>query len=345
MESCREWDNGFQDWIIDLVDISLRSSVGMFEGAWYKQKIGVPTGGSLCVQLANIAVFYILHKILYSNPTLMAKILDVMRYIDDGAGFFLGTNEEYVEWINEVNLQLNPYGLFIDEHRIENPGVFVPFLDIKYCFDANGNLQTDLFIKQTDSRSYLNFRSAHPNHIYSGIVYSQCLRLRRIINSDERLHFHLSEMREAFLSAEYPAQIIDNIIDKVKNTERLLVKKTDDTPLKSSPLPIRVVSVFGADSEIVNSVKRFEPNLKETESFRDEVKEVTEAETQDKTPAKSIFQFIKKTGSSLRYRLVRNKSLALGLRFGRTRTSHHKNCECCPTIHSDDTITVQGRAK
>ena len=87
-------------------------------------------------------------------------------------------------------------------------------------------------------------------------MYSQCLRLRRIINSDDRLNFHLAEIREAFLAAEYPAQMVDNIINKVKNTERHLEKKTDKKPLESSPLPIRVVSVFSADSEIVNSVKK-----------------------------------------------------------------------------------------
>ena len=38
------------------IGMSLESSVGIFEGNWYKQKKGVPTGGSLCVQLARVVM-------------------------------------------------------------------------------------------------------------------------------------------------------------------------------------------------------------------------------------------------------------------------------------------------
>ena len=44
---------------------------------------------------------------------------------------------------------------------------------------------TELLRKETDSRSYLYSGSTHPNHIYSRIVYSQRLRLRRSINWQE----------------------------------------------------------------------------------------------------------------------------------------------------------------
>ena len=50
METCRQgWSVAKRKWIEDLVDISLRSSVGKFQDNWYLQKNGVPTIGSLCV--------------------------------------------------------------------------------------------------------------------------------------------------------------------------------------------------------------------------------------------------------------------------------------------------------
>ena len=85
-------------------------------------------------------------------------------------------------WMDQVNRNLNLFGLFIDESDIKDVGEYVPFLDIQYCFDIHGQLQTDLYVKPTDARSYLNFNSANPRQTFSGIVYSQCLRLRRIIN-------------------------------------------------------------------------------------------------------------------------------------------------------------------
>ena len=91
------------------------------------------------------------------------------------------------------------------EHVITNPGSFVPFLDIQFCISTSGIPETDLYIKETDSRAYLNFGSSHLKHIFSGIVYSQCLRLRRIINNNDRLNkLRLEELKEAFFNADYP---------------------------------------------------------------------------------------------------------------------------------------------
>ena len=116
----------------------------------------------------------------------MGQVASVKRYIDDGAGQFTGTTRQFSTWIKKVNENIAPYGLEIDEFQVENTAEYVSFLDIQFTFDHQGQLQTDLYVKETDSRSYLHFSSSHPNHIFSGIVYSQCLRLRRMISSNER---------------------------------------------------------------------------------------------------------------------------------------------------------------
>ena len=60
MKSCRpDWSLQFQMWLIELVSLSLESAVGCFDEQWYIQKTGIPTGGSLCVQLASITVYYV----------------------------------------------------------------------------------------------------------------------------------------------------------------------------------------------------------------------------------------------------------------------------------------------
>ena len=117
----------------------------------------------------------------------------------------------------KVNQALQPYGLYIDESMVKDVGTYAPFLDIQYCLDIDGNLQTDLYVKPTDARSYLNYMSAHPKHTFSGIVYSQCLRLRRIINNSDRLNSRLNELCIAFEKSGYPKDMLKNICDKVKN--------------------------------------------------------------------------------------------------------------------------------
>ncbi|KAL5251693.1 hypothetical protein ACHWQZ_G014738 [Mnemiopsis leidyi] len=262
-----DWSDNFKACLIDLVNHSLKSSIGFFEDTWYRQIHGVPTGGSLCVQLANITVFYVLDKLVYSNQDLMRQVAFVKRYIDDGADQFTGSSRQFSTWINKVNEAIAQFGLEIDEFQVENTGTFVNFLDVKFTFDDQGNLQTDLHVKETDSRSYLHFSSSPSYHSFSGIVYSQCLRLRRVINSDERLKIQLEILKEAFLESGYPKKMVENIANKVLGMKRVLERKNDHHIEQASPLTIRVISSYGSDDDLVNVVQKYEPHLGRTLSF------------------------------------------------------------------------------
>jgi len=237
-----------------------------------------------------------------------------------------------------VNKDLQPFGLNIDESSLASPGNYVPFLDIQFCFDDTGSLQTDLYVKETDSRSYLNFSSTHPNHVYSGIVYSQCLRLRRIINCNIRLAKRLSELRVSFIAACYPASMVDNIIKKVSALERDLYRQSKkEEPEK----PVRVVSTYGSDSDIVSSAKKFEAQLSRTRSFSfSGSSEASPPPPSNNT--KKVFQFVKKTGASLKNKLVKVKNLATGKKYGPTVPCRGKNCKCCEQITDQETLTING---
>ena len=189
------------------------------------------------------------------------------RYVDDGAGLIESSPEDFTLWIEKVNENLEPYGLHVDESSICPLNSFIPFLDIQFCFDDNGDLQTDLFVKPTDSRAYLNFGSAHPKHTFSGIVYSGCFRLRRIINNQERLETRLQELKACFKNAGYPDSLIDDSIRKALGSERSLNRKVKAPEDLCATPSIRVVSTFGSDSDIVNSVRKFESSLTRTRSF------------------------------------------------------------------------------
>ena len=169
-----------------------------------------------------MTVYYIMKKAVYSQQQMMNNVKEAKRYIDDGGGFYVGSQRSFVVWMNKVNENLSPYGLFIDEAEIKEVGEYSPFLDIQFCFDTDGDLQTDLYVKPTDARSYLHFSSAHPRHTFSGIVYSQCLRLRRIINNQDRLAHRLNELLAAFDKSGYPESMLCNIRNKVQNMERQL---------------------------------------------------------------------------------------------------------------------------
>ena len=328
MDTCRpDWSNELKDWIISLIDFSLRASVAKYNDTWWKQKNGIPTGGSLCVPLANITVFYVMSKKVYDVPDMMTMVLDVKRYIDDGGGFYVGNKEQFDSWLATVNETINPLGLYIDESNFQMNSNYINLLDIQYCFDREGELQTDLYTKETDSRSYLNFSSAHPNHTFSGNVYSQSLRLRRIINSDVRLSKRLQELGDSFKEAGYPAKMISEITNKVQNAERDISIKRKEEQIDQKK--IIVVSTHEADSNILEAVKNCEDNLKRTQSFRGQ--------------HGSLFKYVKKVGPNLKTHTNTLKHQALGIKRGNATKCGIQGCKTCCMIMKDQFVIINNK--
>ena len=172
-----------------------------------------------------------------------------------------------------------------------------------------------------------SYHSAHPKHVFSGVVYSQCLRLRRIINSQARLEIRLAELCEAFEKSCYPKKMLSSISTKVLNMERSLTpsqpNESDDTK------PILVVSCFGTDEKLVKTLKSYEDDLSKTNSFRSAVK--------------PLFQFVKKTCPNIGSKLSVLKSIALGRKVGTTVPCNaHTNCKCCQLIGDQPFSEVNG---
>ena len=265
-------------------------------------------------------------KKVYNDPDMMVRINEIKRFIDDGAGFFFGDEQQFNDWLTTVNQKISSLGLHIDESSFKKNSDFINFLDIQYCFDGNGLLQTDLYRKETDSQAYLNFSSAHPNHTFSGSVYSQALRLRRIINSRERLQIRLSELAEAYKKAGYPNKMVSNITNKVLNSERDISKKDMQVEENNK---IIVVSTFQADDSITKSVKESEENFKRTVSFR--------------TQAGPLFKFVKKFGPNLKSQLNTLKKQALGTKKGKASMCGGRGCKTCRMLIADPTASVGDR--
>ena len=342
-----EWSSHFKEWLAKSVELSFESSVGKFDGEWFRQKRGVPTGGSICVQLANIAVYYVMRKLVYSDVQLMEPVKSVKRYIDDGCGVFIGSNRQFTNFINTVNMRLSELGLNIDEYIIEDNNTYVAFLDVKFCFDQNGCLQTDLYVKDTDARSYLYFGSHHPNHTFSSIVYSACLRLRRIINNSDRLHKQIDELKTYFFQSNYPKKLVENICEKVKGFERRLTPHTNSNtsilvPTSPEP-PVCVVSTYGSDQDLVEAVNSAESVLRRTRSFSESPTSSVSSGSLSSTSEKPIFKFVRKTGSSLRRKLVKAKQFANDLTQTHTRPCGGSQCGTCSLIFTEPSITVNGK--
>ena len=324
MATCRpSWSSDFKSWLLELVDLSLESSIGEYAGNLFKARKGLPTGGSLIVQLANISVFFVLNKVLYSNSTLMNDVVSIKRYIDDGIGVHTMTERRFELWKVKVSkLVLDQHRLLIKESDWSVPKAkfsMINFLDINFSFDKNNALQTDLYKKPTDARCFLSFSSCHPQYTFSGTVYSQALRLRRIINDDARLQLRLTELGSDFIKCKYPPQMVGNIMKKVMSMRRSLEKKVKDEEESDK---VMVISTYGRDKQLVNTINNLKNNC---ESLK--------------------FQFVKKSGPSLGNILAKSKSTALGHPFGKTSPCPRARCGNCDLMSGNDFIKMMSSSK
>ena len=209
-----------------------------------------------------------------------------------------------------------------------------------FCFDSENQLQTDLYVKETDARSYLFYGSSHANHVFAGIVYSQCLRLRRIINNKERLNKQLEILKECFLNCNYPKKMVDNITSKVKSFDRILIKRKEQTNVSTSPDTIRVVSTFNSDKQLVDVTKSHSSSLSLSQNFSSLNTDQKPSSTSPNSK-KSVFNYVKRTGSSLRHKLVRTKELAIG-GYGNTEPCNKPKCKLCEMICDRLELSVNG---
>ena len=148
------------------------------DGQLWKQLIGVAMGIHPAPSFANI---YLARRIdrkikelgeKYGKDNKSAFLL-FKRFLDDLINLFQGTTKDLHKLFDEIN-QIHPTLKFTMEHTtFENeplqdrcdcqPKKSIPFLDTFLSLE-NGNVEVDLYKKQTSQNQYLVPLSCHPGH-------------------------------------------------------------------------------------------------------------------------------------------------------------------------------------
>ena len=107
----------------------------------------------------------------------------------------------------------------------------VNFLDVTVSI-AEGVIETDLYVKPTDSHQYLLSSSCHPFYCKKGIPYSQALRLNRICSNNEFFDKRCNDLEKYLLERGYSEKMVrkeilraraiprDALLEKVNNQEK-----------------------------------------------------------------------------------------------------------------------------
>ena len=136
------------------------------------------------------------------------------RYMGDVAGAASCTEQELRQFLTFAS-NFHPKL----EYTWSISTVKLPFLDV-YLIPRDDRIATSIQYKETDSHSYLNFKSSHPSNCKSAILYSQFLRLRKICSEYDDFEVQATTMETLFVARGYPATLVRRGREKAISTTR-----------------------------------------------------------------------------------------------------------------------------
>ena len=104
----------------------------------------------------------------------------------------------------------------------------INFLDVTVSLE-NGKIETDLYVKPTDTHLHLHSSSCHPYHCKNGIPYSQTLRLNKICSDSISFDKKCNDLERWLLERGYKEKVRKQVLrgratcrDNILNRQRTL---------------------------------------------------------------------------------------------------------------------------
>jgi hypothetical protein len=171
---------------------------------YFLQIKGVAMGTSCGPSVANLYLAYYEIKNLH-----LMNLSLYFRFIDDT---FFTKNSKISE---------NDFKYIFPNLNINiTSGKSVNFLDLIISKNINNKFDFNLYIKPTNTFSYLLANSNHPSHIFKNIPKSLILRIRRSCSNFNDYMYHSSILLKHLLKRNFDYKNINTIIKYVSNIDR-----------------------------------------------------------------------------------------------------------------------------
>ena len=173
--------------LVELVEVVLKNNIFTFKEKTLKQKQGTAIGTKFAPPYSMLFMGELEEEIL---SEIELKPYLWWRYIDDI--FFLWEYgeeklKEFIEYLNEKHPTI--------KFTAEWSQTSINFLDVTVSL-IGGKINTNLYVKPTDSHQYLHSSSCHPFHCKNGIPYSQALRLNRICSDPSSFYKRCNDLEK-----------------------------------------------------------------------------------------------------------------------------------------------------
>ena len=217
LEACRAALDGRSskaiptDEILKIIDLVLESNnFNLDADRQFLQKEGTAIGSRLGCNYACTYLGEWERELLTSSEN---KPHTYLRYIDDIFGIWLDGEQSLKDFHARANAIHDQIQVDL---RMSSGSI--DFLDVTVRL-KEGMLETDLFTKPTDSKSYLRFDSDHPLHTKRAIPFGLGTRLRRICSREEDFGRHKRDLKGRLMERGYPGRLLDKELGKLNTYE------------------------------------------------------------------------------------------------------------------------------
>ena len=248
---------------MSFAELVLKSNNFEFNGKHYLQKRGTAIGTRMAPSYANIFMDR-LERRLIQNAEVKPHIW--WRYIDDI--FIVWTEgeeklKEFIDYLNNAHDTIK-FTCKWSDHEIE-------FLDVK-VLNESGVLETDVFIKSTDSHQYLHHSSCHPGACKKSNPFAQAMRLRRICSKSCFFEERVRDLVKFLVERGYRKAYVEGQVDKVRRMTRDEVLSKSNQP-RSTKTPF-VVTYHPRLPDISKILRELHPILESSDRCKNAIKDV-----------------------------------------------------------------------
>jgi hypothetical protein len=198
--------------IMELLDVSLRTTYFQVDDKFFQQKDGMAMGSSVSPIVSNI---FMEHFEILALDSTQHKQSVWLRYVDDTFVVWPHGPSRLQDFISHLN-SLSPSIQFTIEMESDSA---IAFLDVQ-VIRKETTLATNVCRKPTHTGRYLNFNPNHPPHVKRGLIQSLHSRASTICQERQDLVKKISSLRSDLQLNGYPHGFLDSVINS-KGSNRL----------------------------------------------------------------------------------------------------------------------------
>ena len=193
--------------LINLIDVTLRSQHVQHGGIQYLCVHGIATGSAAGVVLAN----YYLSE--FDTDMQWESLRWYARFVDDCC-LAIPEDEQQSQLA-----RMNGWNSHVQWEITASGRTSVPFLDLAMSIESSGAVSYETYRKARNAYLYIPATSAHPPNVYKAIILGELQRLRRTNSAEPSYRKHVRIFEEKLRDRGWCKSMISRTISRFNSKE------------------------------------------------------------------------------------------------------------------------------